>query len=382
MPRPRGGVATGHIAHRIVGGVLVGDAAHAGHGVNLVSVSIGVAACRAAGDAVQAVVAVCLGIGRQRRASWRWATVIPAGGRAGVAGPGQPIERVVAERLVLRGRAAALRGDDGGEAQHVAHIIVGARLTPERLPGLDHTVAERTLDAVVLGRGAKNWGGNAALGAGAAHRQSRDLPIVGVTDLTDQERHRIGRAGRAKVDGLQTPVGIISGGQGFPVRIDQAAQLTAVVVGHLHRLRDGAGIGRRHRERTLIRLAALVIAVTAPAAACSARSDEDFRRLARNRVGGVAARGCGTTRREGRPWRAGIAIAIIEIHLIGAAATGVRVCRCERAAQWAIYRVVAGVAALVARIGLAHLVAVRVIGILPGGVRGIATVGRHGRIST
>jgi len=45
MPRPRGGVATGHVAHGVVGRVLVGDAAHAGHGVNLIGISIGVAAC-------------------------------------------------------------------------------------------------------------------------------------------------------------------------------------------------------------------------------------------------------------------------------------------------------------------------------------------------
>ncbi len=52
-----------HIAHRIIRGVLVGNVTQAGHRVGMVGITISIGTRCAAGDAIQAVIAVGLEIG-------------------------------------------------------------------------------------------------------------------------------------------------------------------------------------------------------------------------------------------------------------------------------------------------------------------------------
>ncbi len=220
------GVATGHVAHRIVGRVGVGDGAQPRDGMHLVGVGVAVAACRPATQAIQRIVAIRLGVRGQRGARGRGHAMIPARWGPGVARPHQPVERVVAERLVLGGRASALGGHHRRETEHVAHVVIRARLAPDRLARLGGAGGERTLDGVVGGRGAEDGGGHAGFGRRAADGHARDLPAVGVAHLAHQELHRVGTGRRTEVDGLQTAIEIVGRGQRLPVGIDQARDLS------------------------------------------------------------------------------------------------------------------------------------------------------------
>ena len=76
--------------------------------------------------------------------------MIATGWRPTVACPHEAVECIVTERLVLRQRAAALGGYYGRETQHVAIIVIGARLTPQRLSPFGEAVTEGPPNVVVL----------------------------------------------------------------------------------------------------------------------------------------------------------------------------------------------------------------------------------------
>ena len=101
----RVGIATGRVAHRVVGRVRVGDGAQPRDGVDLVGVGVAVGPCRAAAQAIQRVGAVRLGVGSERGPTGRSHAMIASAGRATVARPHQPIERIITERLILSGGA-------------------------------------------------------------------------------------------------------------------------------------------------------------------------------------------------------------------------------------------------------------------------------------
>jgi hypothetical protein len=115
---------------------------------------------------------------------------------------------VVAVRLVVNQRAAALGGNDGIERQHVANVIVAATLAEEglALPRHGRAFRQGALDAVIaVGRAKERVGGSLGFGAGAAQRETRQLSIVGVADLAHQEIDGIGCRGRAEVSRLRPP---------------------------------------------------------------------------------------------------------------------------------------------------------------------------------
>jgi hypothetical protein len=81
------GVAAEQVAHRVIRGVLVGHIAQPGHRVRMVRVAVGVGAGRTSGNAIQAIIAVGLQIGRDPASAGRAHAVIAPGRGAGVTGP-------------------------------------------------------------------------------------------------------------------------------------------------------------------------------------------------------------------------------------------------------------------------------------------------------
>jgi hypothetical protein len=159
-------------------------------------------------------------VGGNGCAGRRWAAVIAASGRAAVAVPDEAVQVVVAVGLIVGQRAAALRRNGGVKLDHVAQVVIAARLAKEwlRLPRDGRADRERALDAVIAERRAEDGvSGRAGLGAGAAQRQAGDLPPGGVADLPDQEVHWIGAAWRAEIGQLRAPVTVIVGGHGLAV---------------------------------------------------------------------------------------------------------------------------------------------------------------------
>src|SRR6266567_3605220 len=379
VPTPRVAVAAGHVAPGVIACIRVRNAAQIRRRVHMIVVAIAEAACRTADHAIQAVIAERLLVGGERGAAGRGATVIASAGRAAVACPHQSTHGIVTEGLVVGLRASARGGHGGRQLQHIAHVVVGAPLAPDGAATHAGAGRLRALDAVIADAQGEHRRGRAALGSAAPDGQAGQLPAAGVAGLPHQEIDRIRRAGGAEVGGLETAIGVVLRGEGLPIGIDQAGDPTAIVVAHLHGL-GGRGPIRCHRERALVLLSALVVAVTAPATTCTAA--EQFGGGAPDRVGGIGVGRGDTTCREGDAGIARVAIAVVEELRIGTVTTGID-CRLRRApAQRAVERVVAGIDALVARVDLAELIAIGVVAVLPDEVTAVAAAGWQGGVAT
>src|SRR5258708_7200579 len=119
--------------------------------MKVVGTAIGVCACRPTADTIQVVITVGLCVGSERGAAGSSHTMVAAAWRATVACPGQAIEGVVTEPLVLRRGHAALHGNRGAQAQYIAHTVIGAGLAPEGLARFRHAITQRALDTIVPG---------------------------------------------------------------------------------------------------------------------------------------------------------------------------------------------------------------------------------------
>ena len=158
VPAGRVRVATGHVPHRVVGRVGIGHGTDPSCRVQMGRIPIGGAARRAAGELIQAIVAGGLQRAAHAAAAGRAHAVIAARWRAHVAGPHQPAERIIAERLVLGGAAPALGGHDGGQTEHVDHVVIRAHLAEQRRAALAHVDARRSLNAVIAQGDAEDRG--------------------------------------------------------------------------------------------------------------------------------------------------------------------------------------------------------------------------------
>jgi len=248
------GVLARHIAHRVIGGVLIRHVTQVGDGMNAARIAIRIRAFAPARHAIQIIVAVRLMMIGDGRSGGRGAAVIAAGGRTVVPIPHQPTQIIVTIRLIIGFCSATRCGDGSEQLNHVADGVIDTSLTEEGLvlSGHRRTFRQQTVNAViVLGSAEERIGWRDRFGAGTAERQSHQLPIVGVVDLAHQEVYRVGAARRAKVDRLRAPIDIIVRGDGLPIGIGQTCQFPTIVVDHIHRLREGSGIRRRDRERTL-----------------------------------------------------------------------------------------------------------------------------------
>ena len=192
-------VATGHVAHVVVGGVFVGNAAQAVDGMH-VAVVVAYRSHRATGHAVQVVVAETLLGGADGRSGGCIAAVVAARWVAGVAGPLEPVEGIVTEALIIQ-QGAAAGGDGGTQLQHVAYVVIGARLVPDRRAIFAGAGGEWALDAVVAHAHLQDGSDTApvVLGAGATQAQTFDLTGSRVGGGRHQEIDGIGGAAGAEI---------------------------------------------------------------------------------------------------------------------------------------------------------------------------------------
>ncbi len=275
-------------------------------------------ACVTADHAIGGIIGVDMRIPRGGAASGRRSTVIGSQRRSSIASPGETAQGVITEGLGVGDAAPRRGGHRGGGLQHVAHIIQSARQTPQGCTGSGDggAAADRSQDTIIAERGAEHGCWDAGFGSIATNIQTRELPRIGVVDLSAQERNGIAAARVPKVQRAQIACIVIIGTQDLSIGIRQAGDCARVVVAHQRGLRGGLSIGG-YREAAVRGLPTCIVAITAPAI-----SDSIAEGLDGGSSHGIATAGRSTTgSRKRLVGVAAVAVAIVEVGCVRTALT-------------------------------------------------------------